>query len=204
MNANVFWAAAQLGVSDIVFSSSVQVMLSSSGGRRDTPYALPYLPLDGNAPRDPGTNAYAMSKEVGERILEALCAEFPGICATALRFPMLPRTQWVEHLRETRLPTPSRLNLGECATHLLLEDAGRLVCQALSHRRPGYRQYFPAWSIQFRGISVEELRRKYFSHVALRCPVDELSEFVDLSALKRDLDWEPTDRIQIELEGPLA
>jgi nucleoside-diphosphate-sugar epimerase len=204
MNANVFWAAAQLGADDIVFASSVQVMLRSCGGRREAPYDLPYLPLDGNAPRDPGTNAYAMSKEVGERVLETLCIDFPKLCATALRFPMLPRDYWANHLRQTKIPSPSRLNIGECVTHLLLGDAGSVVSQALLHRLPGYRQYFPAWSIQFRGVSVEELRQKYYSHVALRCPVEALTEFVDLSALKRELDWEPTERIEIELDGPLA
>lgn len=204
MNANVFWAATQLGVTDIVFASSVQVMLRSNGGRREAPYVLPYLPLDGNAPRDPGTNSYAMSKEVGERLLETLCADYPELCATALRFPMLPRDQWATYLRQTRLPSPERMNIGECVTHLLLGDAGKLVCQALLHRKPGYRQYFPAWSIQFRGVSVEELRQKYYAHVPLRCPVEALTELVDLSALKRELDWEPTERIEIQLEGPLA
>lgn len=203
MNANVFWAAAQAGIQDVVFASSVQVMLKSKGGRREAPFEIPYLPLDGNAPRQPGSNSYAMSKEVGERVLEVLCAEYPALCATALRFPMLPRYQWADHLRQTKMPSPASLNIGECATHLLLKDAGRLVCHAFQHRKPGYRQYFPAWSIQFRGASVEELRNKYFAHVPLRPGTSELVDFVDLAALKRDLDWEPTERLLVELAKPL-
>jgi nucleoside-diphosphate-sugar epimerase len=204
MNANVFFASAESGVKDIVFASSVQVMLKSRGGRRDPPYALPYLPLDGNAPRDPGTNAYAISKEVGERILSALCGDFPDLCATSLRYPMLPRAQRADQLRQMRFSSPEQLNLGECATHLLLGDAGSLVEKAISHRKPGYRQYFPAWSIQFRDLSVQELYRRYFAHVPLRCPNEQLVELVDLSDLKRDLAWEPTDRIVVELDQPLA
>jgi len=204
MNANVFWASAQLGVRDIVFASSVQVMLRLHGNGHEAPYDLPYLPLDENAPRNPGTNPYAMSKEVGERVLETLCAEYPALCATALRYPMLPRDYWANHLRQTKLPSPSRLNIGECVTHLLLGDAGKLVCQALLHRKPGYRQYFPAWSIQFRDVSVEDLRKLYYSHVPLRSADKPLREFVDLSALKRELDWEPTERIEVQLDGPLA
>jgi nucleoside-diphosphate-sugar epimerase len=200
MNANVFFAAAQIGVTEIVFASSVQVMLRSRGGRRDAPYALPYLPLDGSAPRDPGTNAYAMSKEVGERTLEALCGDFPKLCAISFRFPMLPRAHWADHLRQTRLPSPARLNIGECATHLLLGDAGALVKNALMYPKPGYRQYFPAWAIQFRGVSAQELYRLHFSHVPLRCPVEDLADFVDLSDLKRDLDWEPKDRIILDVD----
>jgi nucleoside-diphosphate-sugar epimerase len=203
MNANVFWAAAQLGIRDIVFASSVQVMLPSKGGRREPPYALPYLPLDGNAPADPGTNAYGISKVVGERVLSALCEEYPELCATSLRFPMLPRAHWADHLRRTRLISPTHVNIGECATHLLLEDAGALVRQTLLRRTLGYRQYFPAWSIQFKGASLEDLYRAYYNHVPLRRPIETMTDFVDLSALKRDLDWEPTDRIVTELDRSL-
>lgn len=204
MNANVFWAAAQLGLQHIVFASSVQVMLNANGGKRQPPYTFPYFPLDGKAPRDPGTNAYAMSKEVGERNLEVLCGEFPELCATALRFPMLPRAEWVAHLRQTRMPSPARTNLGECSTHLTLEDAAALVVKVLERPKPGYRQYFPAWTIQFRGLGVKELYQKYYAHVPLRCALEELTDFVDLGELRRDFDWQPSDRIVVQLdEHPL-
>ncbi|HEY4160118.1 MAG TPA: NAD(P)-dependent oxidoreductase, partial [Polyangiaceae bacterium] len=55
MNANVFRAAADLGVRRIAFASSVQVMLRMpNGGKLEPPYPVPYLPLDGAAPRNPG------------------------------------------------------------------------------------------------------------------------------------------------------
>lgn len=205
MNANVFWAAAHLGVEQLVFASSIQILLRANSGKRQVPYRFPYFPLDEHAPRDPGTNAYAMSKEVGERTLELLCDEFPKLGATALRFPMLPKADWVEHLRRTRLPSPARTNLGECSTHLTLPDAASLISRVLSRPRPGYRQYFPAWSIQFRGLSIQELYKRYYAHVPLRCALEELTDFVDLTALKRDFEWEPSDRILVELdENPLA
>ncbi|HEY5957467.1 MAG TPA: NAD(P)-dependent oxidoreductase [Polyangiaceae bacterium] len=199
-NANVFWAATQLGIRNIVFASSVQVMLRAVGGHREPPYVLPYLPLDSSAPRDPGTNTYAFSKEVGERALELLCTENPDLAATSLRFPMLPRPQWVEQLRNTRLASPLRTNANECFTHLTLADAAELIHKVLLRPRPGYRQYFPAWSIQFRGVSPADLYRQFFSHATLRRPLEELTDFADISDLKRDLDWEPRDRIIVELD----
>jgi nucleoside-diphosphate-sugar epimerase len=199
-NANVFWAATQLGIRNLVFASSVQVMLPAIDGRREQPYVIPELPLNSATPRDPGTNTYAFSKEVGERALELLCWEKPDLSATALRFPMLPRPQWAEHLRRARLDTPLRTNANECFTHLMLSDAVALIEAVLTHPQPGYRQYFPAWSIQFRGASVADLYRHFFPHTKLRCPLEDLQDFVDLSDLKRDFGWEPKDRIVADLD----
>jgi hypothetical protein len=200
MNANVFWAATQIGIRNLVFASSVQVMLRSNGGKREAPYRLPYLPLDGNAPTDPGTNTYALSKELGERSLQVLCEDHPDLCATSLRFPMLPRAPWVAHLRQTKITLPGWLNIGECMTHLMTPDAGVLVAKCLVRPKPGYRQYFPALAMRLRGLSAQDIYREYFSHVPLRCPLEELTELVDITALARDFDFEPSDRIEIDVE----
>ena len=204
MNANVFWAAVQTGIRRIVFASSIQVMLRHNGMRRDQPYQFPYLPLDGNAPTDPGTNTYAFSKEVGERALQVLCDEYRDLSATSLRFPMLPRASWVAHLRQTKLTLPGWINLGECLTHLLMPDAGRVTSLAIERQTPGYRQYFPAMAMQLHGKTTQDLYREYYSHVPLRCPLEDLAEFVDLSALKDELGFVPEDRIVIDLNETTA
>jgi hypothetical protein len=56
--------------------------------------------------------------------------------------------------------------------------------------------------MRIRGKSAQDLYREYYSHVPLRCPLSELNEFVDLSALKSDLGFEPADRIEIDLAPP--
>jgi hypothetical protein len=56
--------------------------------------------------------------------------------------------------------------------------------------------------MRVRGKPTQDIYREHFSHVPLRCPLEELDEFIDLSALKRDLDFEPSDRIEIELAQP--
>jgi nucleoside-diphosphate-sugar epimerase len=90
MNANVFYSSVQHDVRRLVFASSVQTFLYTDfEHRKDPPLRLPYLPLDGRAPRAPGNNAYAQSKEAAERLLEHLVEAHPGLSATALRYPML-------------------------------------------------------------------------------------------------------------------
>jgi UDP-glucose 4-epimerase len=199
MNANVFWAAVQLGIRRIVFASSVQVMLRSNGARREPPYQIPYLPLDGNAPADPGTNTYALSKEFGERALRLLCAENAELSATVLRFPMLPQASWVTQLQESKLTLPQWTNIGECLTHLFLSDADRVVRKAIKCSTRGYHQYFPAKVIRFVGKSAADLYREYYAHVPLRCPLSELTELVDTTALKDELGFEATEQIVVNL-----
>jgi hypothetical protein len=84
-------------------------------------------------------------------------------------------------------------------THLLLTDVGSVVVKAVERSWPGYRQYFPAVAMKLRGKSTQELYREYFSHVPLRCPLEELTEFVDNSQLEKDLGWTPSERIEVNL-----
>src|SRR4051812_41491380 len=90
MNSNVFRAAVDLGVRRIVFSSSLQAMIRLEEGRAvDAAPHIPYFPLDGDAPADPGHNFYGLSKEFGERTLRVLSELTPELACTSLRFPML-------------------------------------------------------------------------------------------------------------------
>jgi nucleoside-diphosphate-sugar epimerase len=198
MNSNVFMAAVDLGVFNIVFSSSIQVILRMAGGSVREPFHLPYLPLDGSAPRAPGGNAYAMSKEQAERLLELLCEEHPALGATALRFPMLPYGHWLKRLRAAPLPKAS-LNLGDGLTHLLIPDAARLVVRVLERSHPGYRQYLPARTTEVRGYPLADVVRENYGHIPLKRPLQELCELVDIDDLERDFDWKPEERLTIEL-----
>jgi nucleoside-diphosphate-sugar epimerase len=200
MNANVFLASVDLGIRCMVFSSSIQVMLRTMAWHRDPPYAIPYLPLDGAAPTDPGINTYALSKEAGERLLRLLCEEHADLSATTLRFPMLPNEWWLKRMASRPKVKLHWLNFGECLTHLLLPDAGALVVSVLEQRRPGYHQYFPAAAIEVRDYPVAEQIREHYAHVPLRRPIQEIASLVDLSALANELGWEPQTHLSVELE----
>lgn len=198
MNANVFYAAEDAGVGQLVFSSSIQVFLHSEGGMREPPYFVPYLPLDGAAPRNPGPNAYAMSKEFGERMLEELTSERPTLGATAVRFPMLVTEHWLQHVRRGVMP-PWGLNYPDVLTYLDLRDAGAFVAAVLAHPRTGYRQYFPAQTWRLRGLSPADIVRRWYPDAPLRRPLEALEALVDLSAISAELGWRPEHGVEVEL-----
>ena len=191
MNANVFWASAHLATPCLIFASSIQVMLRSTNGQRVPPFDFPYLPLDGEAPANPGLNSYAASKDAAERLMRALVQDKPSLSATSLRFPMLPREYWLRNLESTVSLNPWMLNVGDAFIHLQLPDAGELVARVAERRMPGYHQYLPGTSIGIRNWTTPELIERFYSCVPLRRPIEAITDFADGSALVRDLDYAP-------------
>jgi nucleoside-diphosphate-sugar epimerase len=201
MNANVFHAAAQHGVERIVFASSVQAFLYTNFERRPETFRLPYLPLDGSAPCAPGPNTYGQSKEFAERMLQHLCASFPKLSATALRFPMLVNEQMIARFESVKTLSQNWFNFSECASHLTFEDAGELTARIIERGAPGYRQYFPALAMQFKGRSAAQLAAQLYPDTPLRVPSGELAELIDISDIQSDTGWVPTRRIVVPIEG---
>jgi len=200
MNANVFRAALDLGIRRIVFASSVQAMLRMDNGMHSQqPLPIPYLPLDGAAPANPGLNFYGLSKEFAECLLARLCAVEPALAATSLRFPGLVSEAWLGRFTAGGKPAPrSAFNFGELLGYLMFSDAARLVRAALEKQRPGYHQYYPAQTLDVRGVSVAALIREFYPGVPLRRPLEQIESLVDLSAILTALGWAPEHRATIE------
>jgi nucleoside-diphosphate-sugar epimerase len=195
MNVNVVRAALDVGVKRIVFASSIQAFLHVGDWGQKRKRTIPFLPLDGTEPTNPGTNYYGLSKEYGERLLQVQAAADPELACTALRFPALVREEWLKWR-----PNPARwLSLDDALSHLMMADAGELVASVLERQKPGYHQYFPAQSLEVTGISVPDLVRRFYADLPLRRPVDEISDIVDRTRLTRDLDWTPAKRLSCTL-----
>lgn len=201
MNANVFQAAADLGLRTLVFASSVQATVrrdkTTSGG---PPHQIPYLPLDGELPCNPGLNTYAQSKEFAERLLRLASLADPELSVTSVRFPMLVNDWLHQRFSLIRSLTAEQLDFQECTAHLYLEDAGELVADVLARRLPGYHQYFPALMMDLRGYPLAELVRDRYPNAELRRPLAELESLIDISAITRELGWVPRQRISVEIE----
>jgi UDP-glucose 4-epimerase len=201
INVNVFRAAVDVGVRRIVFASSIQAMIRLEEGTPfEPPYGLPYLPLDGDAPANPGYNLYGLSKELGERLLRVLCERFPELACTALRFPFLAGEQYAARIQQPLLP--SSLNLQEGLTHLTFSDAADVTALALERLGPGYHQYFPAQGLSVEGYAPAQVVATFFAGTPLRRPLAELTSLVDLSAVERDLGFRPSPPLTVQLYRP--
>jgi len=199
MNANVFSAALDLGVRRIVFSSSIQVMLKTDGIRTDRS-SIPYLPLDGNAPANPGLNPYALSKQFAEEHLRTAAREIPELSATALRFPMLVGEWWSRRIEmNSGRMRQDELHLNEATAHLTFPDAARVILAAIERQAPGYHCYFPSQTLDITNRTPAEIARAFFPGVRLAVPEAELAELVDRSALERDLGYRAQDRFRVTL-----
>jgi nucleoside-diphosphate-sugar epimerase len=194
MNTHVFRAAVDLGVKRLVFASSIQAMMTFAHGGYASRKLLPFLPLDGTAPVNPGTNFYGLSKEFGERMLSVFAAADPLLACTALRFPYLLSDGWKGHNKS--IPT----GLDECLTYLPMRAAGELIACALTHQKPGYHQYFPAQTMSVTDAPVPELIRRFYAMVPLRKAIDEIDNLVDLEGPTTALSWTPPPRRECKLD----
>jgi nucleoside-diphosphate-sugar epimerase len=202
MNANVFRAAVDLGVPKIVFASSIQATFCMHEGTRpEPPYQIPYLPLDGELPANPGTNFYGLSKELGERLLEVHAKRYRELSCTALRFPILANDWWLRRMgAETGRAKRDWLSFGEGLAYLLLPEAAAVVRAVVEKQTPGYHQYFPASSIRIRNFALPELIEQFYPGVPLRRPLTEITALIDTSAITRAVGWAPTQSLAVDLE----
>lgn len=193
MNANVFGAAADLGIRRIVFASSIQVAFARENRltSRDPP-AVPYLPIDGDVPANPGRNPYALSKEIGERMLELMALGSAELTCTSLRFPMLMSTDWFERVQERGYARPGGLSMHDFLAYLPVADAAGLVRCVLECQEPGYHRYLPAQSMLVESVPLEDLAAEHYPAADLRVPLEELKSLIDLSALEAELGWRPS------------
>jgi len=195
MDINVFQAAADLGIKRLAFASSVQAFCgrrSGEEGERE-PSCLPYLPLDGDLPTNPG-NCYALSKEAGEQQLRYYVSRDPELSATAIRFPVLVTERHLEYYRS--MGRRSRRhhhwgNIDEGFTYLAVTDAATFVQAVLERQAPGYHCALPAAPDPFIDMPVREIVERFYPDVPRRVPLEEMTSLVDLSGLKESVGWEP-------------
>lgn len=197
MNANAFMAALDVGVKHIVYASSIQVMIASDTVCTE-PHTLPYLPLDGEAPANPGLNPYALSKQFGEELLAVAAASRPELSATVVRYPMLVG-EWFEKRLSSDGGRVRRefLHLGEATAHLTFDDAAALVVPLLTKAKPGYSQVFPAQTIDVTNLPPPDLIRRFYPGVRCTRPVDTIESLVE--PLAPSYGWEPRERLRVVL-----
>ncbi len=194
MNMNVFQAAYDHEVKKIVFASSVQV-ISSAHRRFRTPDKLPHvphLPLDSDLPPRPA-NSYALSKQVGEVMLQYFTS-VADIQTIAVRFPWMTRAVSPPRSDDLDKVDPGAVESG--FSYLSYPDAARLVAAILHASLPGFRIYLPAERQNTAGLSPRQLIDRFYAHVPLRRPIDQIDALVDVSAITRETGWKPSENLE--------
>ena len=133
-------------------------------------------------------------------MLQHLCAAHPKLGATSLRFPMLVNEQMLSRFESIRSLSHNWFNFSECTSHLTYDDAAELVVAIIQKGSPGYRQYFPAQAMQFKGRSTADLIRQFFPDTPLHKPIEEIAELIDHAEITRETGWRPTRRILVPIE----
>jgi nucleoside-diphosphate-sugar epimerase len=188
VNMNVFQAAADMGMKRIVFASSVQVISGpSKRDERNTPSSLPYLPLDGDVPPNPG-NPYALGKQVSETML-AYFARTTGMTCVAVRFPGLVDDEWLARIATN--PSQHAFGRDEGFSFLHFLDAAELVAAILRTPLTGFRVYFPAARENRLRQPATDVVRQHFPNTLLRRPLEEMTSLVDVSRIERETGWSP-------------
>jgi nucleoside-diphosphate-sugar epimerase len=196
INANVFEAAADLGIGQIIYASSVQIFAGdryADSATANAPSCLPYLPLDGVEPPCP-RNAYAASKQAGEALLAYHAAKNHRLAATAVRWPLIASPEKVAFYRK-RAPADgpasgSMLDVG--FTWLAVEDAADFVRALLDRPLAGYRQLLPASEQNRLGWPAEKTVQTFYPDVPIRKPLGEgWAALVDPTPIRELLNWQP-------------
>lgn len=207
INVNIFQAAVESGVNQILFASSIQAIFGKRTLKENAAQDrsnLPYLPIDGDIP--PCTdNTYGVSKIAGEALLRMYTQTGQLHSATALRFPVLLRGGWMR--KDSRAKKEPFIQShghwyhpDEAFTYLSIPDAARLILAILLNPQPGLTIAQPGADELFTGMSMSEAMT-YFQGVPLRKPVEKMTSLVDLDVLKRLYGWVPQEKIFSDASG---
>ncbi|MCX5659493.1 MAG: NAD(P)-dependent oxidoreductase [Planctomycetota bacterium] len=193
MNTNVFESAIEHGATRIVFASSVQVITSQPELPDDKPQPTPaYIPFDGDSPARP-TNPYALSKRVGEVMLDYYTRVHRASCV-ALRLPWMGTDEDIVRMKgDKHRRSPYDAPMGW--SYLSYADAGRLAAAVVRADLPGFRVYFPSSRLNRKGGKAAEIVRRHLADVPQRSPIrDDGSEsLVDIARITQETGWEPRD-----------
>ena len=193
MNSTVFLGAVQSGVRRLVFSSSVQAMLGGlerefRGGDATLPESLPVSERHRLRP----TNAYGLSKLLGERTLEALCAEVGfgvEVSAVALRLPYILRERAFGWASEQRTAPESLWGATEAFSYVHEADAAAALRAGVEWGGEGFHALWISAPDPRPPVGVAELVDRCFRGVPGADDARARGSLVDTGAAESLLGW---------------
>lgn len=182
---NAVEAAALAGAARFIYASSFSVLGYPFFERPVTP---PYLPVDGAHPigaQDP----YAVSKWLGEEIVEAAVRRGALPAAVSLRMPWIqtPQTFFQEVGRRRRTAEASR----DLWAYLDAEDAADAFLCAAGCPVEGHLRLFLSAADTYMDESTEPLAARCFPGSRLAKPMPGCAAAIDTAAARSALGWTP-------------
>jgi nucleoside-diphosphate-sugar epimerase len=154
---NVVEAAALSGANRLVYASSMSVL---GYPFFETPVAPAYLPIDSAHPVGP-QDAYALSKWLGEEIVEAAVRRRPALSAVSLRMPWIQTAETFPREVEARR-VRAALVARDLWGYLDARDAAAAFVAAVERPIEGHRRLFVSAADTFMEIETETLVRNAY------------------------------------------
>jgi nucleoside-diphosphate-sugar epimerase len=183
---NVVEAAVLSGAARIVYASSMSVL---GYPFFEAPVAPAYLPIDSGHPVAP-QDAYALSKWLGEEVVDAACRRRPGLTAVSLRMPWIqtPETFPREVAgRRARAALVAR----DLWAYLDARDAAAAFVAAVERPIDGHRRLFISAADTFAEGETAALVRAAYPDAALRRPLAGYAAVFDLGEARAVLGFVP-------------
>lgn len=182
---NAVEAAAIAGVRRLVYASSFSVLGYPFFERTVRP---PYLPVDADHPVG-AQDAYALSKWLGEEIVEAGVRRGALPSAVTLRMPWIqtPEGFFDEVGPRRRLPEAAR----DLWAYIDVRDAAAAVLLALERPLDGHRRLFISAADTFMDEETEPLVHRFYPGVVLKRSIPGFGSVIDTAPARDALCWAP-------------
>ena len=183
---NVIESAVHSGAVRFVYASSMSVLGYPFFER---PIEPAYLPIDSSHPVGP-QDAYALSKWLGEEILQAGVNRRPKLSAVSLRMPWI---QTANSFAREVVPRREQANLAarDLWGYLDARDAAAAFVAAVERPIEGHRRIYVSAADTFMDIETAVLVRSSYPTVEIRRPFRGFDSVFDLSDAYAILGFEP-------------
>jgi nucleoside-diphosphate-sugar epimerase len=183
---NVVEAAALNGASRLVYASSMSVL---GYPFFETPIAPAYLPIDSSHPVGP-QDAYAVSKWLGEEIVEAAVRRRPALSAVSLRMPWIQTAETFPREVEARR-VRAALVARDLWGYLDARDAAAAFVAAVERPIDGHKRLFVSAADTFMKVETETLVRNAYPKAERKRPLVGHETVFDLGEARVALNFSP-------------
>lgn len=183
---NVIEAAVLSGAARIVYASSMSVLGYPFFERAISPV---YLPIDSAHPVGP-QDAYALSKWLGEEVVQSAVNRRPELAAVSLRMPWIQTAETFG--REiSRRRAEAKLVARDLWGYLDARDAASAFVSAVERPIMGHRRLYISAADTFMDVETMRLVASAYPAAPIRRALPEFDTVFDLGEARAVLDFQP-------------